>query len=237
MASKLFGIVIDAVIFFLFSVSVQVNKYILPKTKCPKHLLLGSYKSIRQPQRFASHPYWKPAAACLPGEHTVKVLNELGVPKAKQQSLLKSGTVVSTVTLLQMKKQAKKAKVFRFLDFLRGLGGSGSFSSPRVPGALQKKNPNLKAKGGPMSGVRVAELANMIAGPLAGTILADQGAIVTKYERQGAPDPSRKVRCVLVIVKPQYALERVPARESDRLVLLEPVSVQCLQQSTATKHW
>ena len=49
----------------------------------------------------------------------------------------------------------------------------------------------------PLAGIRVIELANFIAGPLAGTLLADMGADVIKVEPPGrhgpcdAADPQR----------------------------------------------
>ena len=45
----------------------------------------------------------------------------------------------------------------------------------------------------PLSGVRVLELAHLIAGPICGMYLADMGADVVKVESREAPDAGRSV--------------------------------------------
>ncbi|MET9894088.1 CoA transferase [Streptomyces sp. NPDC006465] len=46
-------------------------------------------------------------------------------------------------------------------------------------------------EGGPLSGLRVLDLATLFAGPLAATMLGDFGAEVVKIEHPAQPDPSR----------------------------------------------
>ena len=46
----------------------------------------------------------------------------------------------------------------------------------------------------PLEGVRVLELAHLIAGPTGGMYLADMGADVIKVESREAPDASRSAR-------------------------------------------
>src|SRR5262245_60005722 len=46
---------------------------------------------------------------------------------------------------------------------------------------------------GPLAGLRVLELARILAGPWAGQILADLGADVVKVERKGGGDDTREI--------------------------------------------
>jgi formyl-CoA transferase len=49
----------------------------------------------------------------------------------------------------------------------------------------------VESRGGALEGLKVVELAHVIAGPLAGTLLADQGADVVHVEDPGRGDPQR----------------------------------------------
>ena len=53
---------------------------------------------------------------------------------------------------------------------------------------------STKSPAGPLAGLKVLELGQLIAGPLAATVLSDFGADVIKIEPPGAGDPLRKWR-------------------------------------------
>lgn len=50
----------------------------------------------------------------------------------------------------------------------------------------------VEASGGPLAGIRVVELGQLIAGPFCGQLLGDMGAEVVKLEQPGNGDPMRK---------------------------------------------
>src|SRR5512137_266447 len=60
--------------------------------------------------------------------------------------------------------------------------------------ALTPPDPSSVASTGPLAGLKVLELGQLIAGPFAAKTLADFGADVVKVEAPGSGDPLRKWR-------------------------------------------
>src|SRR5512143_3375135 len=68
------------------------------------------------------------------------------------------------------------------------MAGAGSTASSPPPGAARGRHP------GPLAGVRVLELGQIMAGPTCGMLLADMGADVVKVEKLPGGDDSRAYR-------------------------------------------
>ncbi len=61
---------------------------------------------------------------------------------------------------------------------------------------------------GPLEGIKVVEAGQLLAGPFAGTLMADQGADVIKVEAPGAGDGMRSMVAPGSFNAPHVALNR-----------------------------
>src|SRR3546814_9308085 len=66
---------------------------------------------------------------------------------------------------------------------------AGAIQSRRVRNERMMMNSDVS--GGPLNGIRVVELGQLIAGPFCGQLLGDMGAAVVKLEQLGVGDPLR----------------------------------------------
>src|SRR3546814_18885254 len=67
---------------------------------------------------------------------------------------------------------------------------AGAIQSRRVRNERMMMNSDVS--GGPLTGIRVVELGQLIAGPFCGQLLGDMGAEVVKLEQPGVGDPMRQ---------------------------------------------
>ena len=72
--------------------------------------------------------------------------------------------------------------------------GTAHCGTMHTPSPLSPHSPSTPNVPGPLSGLKVLELGQLIAGPFAARTLADFGADVVKIETPGAGDPLRKWR-------------------------------------------
>jgi formyl-CoA transferase len=72
--------------------------------------------------------------------------------------------------------------------------GSSPFPAPSASDNEQAGKHEVPRDAGPLAGLRVLELGQLIAGPFAGKTLADLGADIIKIEPPGAGDPLRRWR-------------------------------------------
>eukprot|EP00747_Dinoflagellata_sp_TGD_P045847 gnl/TRDRNA2_/TRDRNA2_144091_c0_seq1.p1 gnl/TRDRNA2_/TRDRNA2_144091_c0~~gnl/TRDRNA2_/TRDRNA2_144091_c0_seq1.p1 ORF type:complete len:852 (-),score=162.84 gnl/TRDRNA2_/TRDRNA2_144091_c0_seq1:87-2606(-) len=176
------------------------------------HALFGEFLGTTYPVYFPKTPLAPRPAAPMLGEHTAKLLSEMGFSHAEMEAMLESKAAVSTKSLLQMKKAAaqdaaakapaeqksaadaavadlaKKIKVFGLVEKVQG---GNHFKTACLPKVAASALPALPSGSGPMSGVKVLDASDYVAGPLAACTLGDQGADVIKVEQTNACDSSR----------------------------------------------
>ena len=122
------------------------------------------------------------------GEHTNKVLGELGFTGPEIERLLESNAAVSTNSLLKRMGQAGKAKAFRPNELLQEGDTYAEQAAQRPP----VPEPSTGTADGPLTGVKVLELTTGVTGPIAALMLAGTGADVIKVERKFDVDPTRR---------------------------------------------
>src|SRR5205085_5153793 len=69
----------------------------------------------------------------------------------------------------------------------------GRLSERSRPGSSRVARVEQTARSGPLAGMRVIELAHIMAGPVSGLMLADMGAEVIKVEKMDGDDTRRTV--------------------------------------------
>lgn len=78
----------------------------------------------------------------------------------------------------------------------------------------------MSATPGPLAGVRVLDMSGAIAGPLAGMLLADQGAEVIRVAPEAGPTPVDDVHAVLDRGKVRIAADLAEPRDRNRVLAL-----------------
>jgi crotonobetainyl-CoA:carnitine CoA-transferase CaiB-like acyl-CoA transferase len=168
------------------------------------HLLFGKCRQGTFPISFSETPVSKRECAVLVGEHTRKVLTNLGYSSIKINSMLKSKAATSTQTLIQNMAAAapskakaeinKKAMVFGLLETVQEMS-----SFPSAPAIAKECGPKAHGQGGKntncgaLSGVKVVEFSTGIAGPTCGQTLSNQEANIIKVEFHDIEDPTRSL--------------------------------------------
>ena len=162
----------------------------------------------KPPAEFSGTPLGSRPAASMMGQETVKILSELGYSSDKVEGMLAGGpkaVAVSTKTLMQMMAGAMKAGKMPGGEkgaaaAEKGATGFGLIEKFQSGGTFDHAHPPLNsaafkplAEGaGPMDGVVVLDFCSMLAGSMAATMLADEGANCVKIEAPGHLDEARK---------------------------------------------
>lgn len=150
----------------------------------------------KPPAEFSQTPLGSRPAASMMGQDTVKIMSELGYSTDKIEERLAGGQAVSTKTMMQAMAKAmqkgvmpggekgaaaanKGAKAFGFIEKLQS-GGTFDHTQPPLNGTVIALN--VDASPGPMDGVVVLDFCSMLAGSMAATMLADEGARCIKIE-------------------------------------------------------
>jgi hypothetical protein len=155
-----------------------------------KHLLFGEFQAATFPALFSGTPATARESAPMLGEHTNKILKEVGYTDSAVAEMLESKVAISTKSLLKLMKGPSKAiKAFGVIDALQT--GNSFAAKQNLPPVIQGGKVDDAA--GPLSGVKVVEFASLISGPMASSMLADNGADVVKVELAGTLDQSRAV--------------------------------------------
>ena len=161
--------------------------------------IFGTFTAPKFPVSFSGSPCASRPGPPMMGEHTNKILSEIGMTTEKIGEMLKSGDAVSTHTLMGAMakplpdgpgKQAvlKAGKAFGYWEKMqrgRTMDGSAANTAAITSGH--------KPGSGPMCGTAVLDFCSLVAGPMAAMVLADQGADCTKVELPQSPDPSREM--------------------------------------------
>jgi len=162
--------------------------------------LFGKFRAPRFPATFSGTPLGSRPGPPMMGEHTVKILKELGKSDASIQEMLSKGDATSTVTLMAAMGKplpegpakaavAKAGKAFGLWEKVqRGRTLNGSTLSAPIG-----TSPAWSAGKGAMHGVVVIDLCSLLAGPMAAMMLADQGAECVKVELPGSADAARSM--------------------------------------------
>jgi crotonobetainyl-CoA:carnitine CoA-transferase CaiB-like acyl-CoA transferase len=163
--------------------------------------LFPTYSACKHPITYSGTPVGPRPGAPMLGEHTAKVLRDLGLTPTDVRSLTAKGDIVTTPSLMKgmaqqaeaggdaaaAAKAAKGAKAFGFLESFQS-GPTFDYTYPPPKPEVEESwtesvwSGDATAGQGPMSGIIVVDLCSLLAGSMAAGTLADQGADCIKVE-------------------------------------------------------